>query len=81
MAIANTQIYTSGIFNPIVEKCDGCDRVIEVEANKYCKTYSAPSAKWKLGICNFASHVRPEIIASSAKVNPIKASKRAMGKK
>jgi len=81
MAIANTQIYTSGIFNPIVEKCDGCDRVIEVEAQKYCKTYSAPSAKWKLGICNFASHVKPEILTSKVKVNPLKASKRAMGKR
>lgn len=81
MAIANIQIYTSGIFNPIIDKCEGCDRVIEVESQKFCKTYTSPVAKWKLGICNFASHVKPEVLASTVKVNPLKASKRAMGKR
>jgi len=81
MAIANNQIYTSGIFSPIIDRCDGCDRVIEVESQKFCKTYSTPAAKWKLGICNFASHVKPEVLTSTIKVNPLKASKRAMGKK
>jgi len=81
MATANNQIYTTGIFNPIIDRCDGCDRVIEVESQKFCKTYSAPAAKWKLGICNFASHVKPEVLTSTVKVNPLKASKRAMGKK
>jgi hypothetical protein len=81
MAIANNQIYTTGIFNPVIDRCDGCDRVIEVESQKFCKTYSTPAAKWKLGICNFASHVKPEVLTSTIKVNPLKASKRAMGKK
>ena len=81
MAIANNQIYTTGIFSPVIDRCEGCDRVIEVEAQKFCKTYSAPAAKWKLGICNFASHVKPEVLTSTIKVNPLKASKRAMGKK
>lgn len=81
MAIANNQIYTTGIFNPVIDRCDGCDRVIEVESQKFCKTYTTPAAKWKLGICNFASHVKPEVLTSTIKVNPLKASKRAMGKK
>ena len=81
MAIANNQIYTTGVFSPIIDKCDGCDRVIEVESLKFCKTYSTPAAKWKIGICNFASHVKPEVLTSTIKVNPLKASKRAMGKK
>ena len=81
MATAENQIYTSGIFNPIIEKCEGCERIIEVESQKICKTYISPEAKWKLGICNFASHVKPEITASTIKINPLKASKRAMGKK
>lgn len=81
MAIANNQIYTSGAFTPVIDRCEGCDRVIEVESQKFCKTYSAPAAKWKLGICNFASHVKPEVLTSTVKVNPLKASKRAMGKK
>jgi hypothetical protein len=81
MAIANNQIYTTGIFNPIIDKCEGCERVIEVESQKICKTFTSPAAKWKLGLCNFATHVKPEIITSTVKVNPLKASKRAMGKR
>jgi len=80
MATVDKNLYASGIFNPVIEKCDGCDRVVEVEAAKYCKTYSTPAAKWKLGICNFATHVKPEIVTSTVKVNPLKASKRAAGK-
>lgn len=81
MAIANSQIYTTGVFSPVIDKCIGCDRVIEVESQQFCKTYTSPAAKWKLGICNFASHVKPEIATSTVKVNPLKASKRAMGKR
>jgi hypothetical protein len=73
--------YSSGLFNPIVEKCDGCERIVETNNAKYCQTYAMPEAKWKLSICNFATHIRPEIATSLTKVNPLKASKRAMGKK
>jgi hypothetical protein len=73
--------YTSGLFQPIVDKCLGCERIVEVNDNKYCRTYIYPEAKWRCGICNFATHVKPEIGAVAVKVNPLKASKRAMGKK
>lgn len=73
-------IYASGAFNPAVEKCEGCDRTIEVESTKYCKTYVSPEAKWRLGICNFATHVKPELVVAKIKVNPLKASKRASSK-
>ncbi len=76
----NTEQYSSGLFNPVAEKCDGCDRIIEVDNSKYCQTYVLPEAKWKLGICNFATHVRPEIKVVKIKVNPLKAAKRASGK-
>jgi len=81
MATADNQLYSSGIFSPIVEACDGCERIVEFEDKKYCKTYSVPSAKWKLGICNFATHKKPEILVTKIKVNPLKASKRASSKK
>lgn len=76
----NTEQYTSGLFTPVTEKCDGCDRVIEVDNSKFCQTYAVPEAKWKLGICNFATHVKPEIQVAKIKVNPLKAAKRASGK-
>ena len=81
MAMANKELYTTGVFNPIIDKCVGCDHVIEVESKQYCKTYTSPASKWKLGNCNFATHVKVEIAAATAKVNPLKASKRAMGKR
>lgn len=71
----------SGLFSPIDEKCNGCDRIVEVNAVQYCKTYASPAAKWRLGICNFATHVKPEIVTAKTRVNPLKASKRAMAKK
>ncbi|MDH4320740.1 MAG: PxxKW family cysteine-rich protein [Desulfobulbaceae bacterium] len=72
--------YTSGTFSPIIDKCDGCERAITVDATKYCKSYVNPEAKWRLGICNFATHAKPEITVAKIKVNPLKASKRASSK-
>lgn len=77
----NPSQYSSGFFKSVDEKCSGCERIIEVDASQYCKTYANPAAKWRLGICNFATHVKPEIVSEKNKVNPLKASKRAMGKR
>jgi hypothetical protein len=64
-------------FKPAIDKCEGCERVVEQEGVKYCKTYVNPEAKWKLGICNFATHQKPEIKVAKVRINPLKASKRA----
>ena len=69
--------YEGGLFNPVIDRCEGCERIVEANKEKFCSTYIAPEAKWKLGICNFATHIKPEISATAHKVNPIKASKRA----
>ena len=72
----DTALYSSGFFSPVVEQCDGCERIIEVDSNKYCKSYALPESKWKLGICNFATHQKPEIKIVAVKINPLKAAKR-----
>jgi hypothetical protein len=72
--------YSSGLFNPVIDKCAGCERIVEANNSKYCQTYIMPEAKWKLNICNFATHVKIEIATNQTKINPLKASKRAMGK-
>lgn len=77
----NQDLYSKGIFSPVIEKCDGCDRIVAFEANRYCRTYAEPTAKWRIGICNFATHVKPEITATKIKVNPLKAAKRASKRK
>lgn len=64
------------ILQPVVEQCKGCERVRTFEGQEFCSSYAAPSKKWTLGKCNFATHVKAEVVAK-AKVNPLKASKRA----
>ena len=72
--------YTSGQFQQVIDKCEGCERMVEIETAKYCSTYAMPEAKWRLGLCNFATHVKQEIAVSTLKINPLKASKRAASK-
>ena len=69
--------YSDGRFQPVIEKCEGCGRVVEQEEVKYCKSYLHPAAKWKLGFCNFATHAKPEIDIIKVRINPLKAAKRA----
>ncbi len=78
---ATDERYSSGLFNPIIEQCEGCERIVTANSQQYCQTYLSPEAKWRLGICNFATHKKPEDLAVKVKVNPLKASKRAMAKK
>jgi hypothetical protein len=81
MQTGNAVNYSDGPFQPIIEKCDGCDRIVEENSSQYCKTYTDPTAKWRLGICNFATHAKPEIEVVTVRVNPLKAAKRASSKR
>jgi hypothetical protein len=73
--------YADGRFQPIIDKCEGCGRIVEQASVKYCKSYVNPAAKWKLGFCNFATHAKPEINIVKTRVNPLKAAKRASKRK
>jgi len=70
---------------PITEKCEGCARILVqfgIRQNT-CTACCFPTAKWKNGICNLATHVRKGMSderAESKMLNPLKASKRSMGK-
>jgi len=69
--------YSTGVFQPVIEQCEGCERIVEEDASRYCKTYLNPAAKWRLGMCNFATHAKPEIKVVKVRINPLKAAKRA----
>jgi len=69
--------YNDSGFQPVIEKCDGCSRIIEQEEKQFCTSFLNPAAKWKLGICNFATHAKPEITIAKVRINPLKAAKRA----
>lgn len=73
--------FNDGAFLPIIEKCEGCERIVEAEGGKFCDTYMNPGAKWRLGICNFATHAKPEVTVVKIRVNPLKAAKRASRRK
>lgn len=69
--------YNDGRFKAVIDKCEGCERIVEQEGTQFCMSYLNPEAKWKLGLCNFATHKKPEITVSKVRINPLKAAKRA----
>lgn len=66
---------------PIVEACQGCERVnIEGEIT-FCQAYVRPAYWWDYGrYCPLATHFKLEV-KKDAKVNPLKASKRSAKKR
>lgn len=73
--------FSDGSFLPIIEQCEGCERIVETDGTKYCNTYLNPPAKWRIGLCNFATHAKPEVSLVKVRVNPLKAAKRASRRK
>ncbi len=64
-----------------IEECEGCDRIVEGTIGKVCSAAPEPKMKWAAGLCNFATHRKIELKTVDAKVNPLKASKKASAKK
>lgn len=81
MQASETAKYAGQSFQPIVEQCEGCDRITEEDGARFCRTYLHPAAKWRLGLCNFATHAKPELKLVKVRVNPLKASKRSSRRK
>ena len=77
MQKGTTVNYADGRYKAVIEQCVGCERIVEHEGVSFCSTYVNPEAKWKLGMCNFATHAKPEIAVVKVRVNPLKAAKRA----
>ncbi|MDR2892897.1 MAG: PxxKW family cysteine-rich protein [Deltaproteobacteria bacterium] len=73
---ADGMMYNGFLCKPIIDKCEGCDRVRPFEDQNYCYSFPQPASKWAMGRCNFATHMKTETKAQG-KVNPLKASKRA----
>lgn len=81
MQASETTKYADRSFQKIIEQCDGCERIVEEGSEKFCRTYREPEAKWRLGLCNFATHAKPELKLVKIRVNPLKASKRASSRR
>ena len=70
-------VYKGAVFSTVIDKCEGCGRIRDFEGAQYCSSYPMPNAKWAMGVCNFATHAKTTNGGAQAKVNPLKASKRA----
>jgi hypothetical protein len=64
----------------IIEACFGCSRIVQNEQDQVCKVYIVPKAMWKNRNCIMATHIKKEAIEEKM-MDPLKASKRSMGKK
>jgi hypothetical protein len=73
--------YNGGKCYTIVENCEGCSRILEVEAGRYCSSFPYPAQKWQTTTCTMATHIKKAQKAEEQKINPLKASKRSAGKK
>jgi hypothetical protein len=74
--------YNGGSCLPVIEQCEGCQRVLELPLGQYCSSYPNPSIKWKTSQCNFATHAKAASQTQpQAKINPLKASKRNIKRK
>ena len=69
--------FNGGSCHPIVDQCDGCQRIVEYPTGKYCMSFLDPSTKWKNGSCNMATHIQIDAKKETNKLNPLKASKRS----
>ncbi|MFH0821862.1 MAG: PxxKW family cysteine-rich protein, partial [Pseudomonadota bacterium] len=73
--------FNEGRCLPVVEQCSGCNRTKEYQDGTYCNIAPQPAIKWNKSACNFATHLERAKVEVTQKLNPLKASKRAAGKK
>ncbi len=71
--------FNGGKCRPIVESCEGCERVLQANGDRYCNAFPDPSVKWRRGTCNLATHQKGngKGAKTEQKINPLKASKRS----
>jgi hypothetical protein len=50
--------------SPIVKQCTGCENI----EGDVCRIWASPAAKWRLGVCSSATHVKSEIKGPEEKV-------------
>jgi Family of unknown function (DUF6811) len=73
--------FNGGRCHAVVEQCEGCAKTVTSEEGTFCAVAPNPTTKWARGNCNFATHLQKKVVEQTQKLNPLKASKRAAGKK
>jgi hypothetical protein len=60
--------FLGGSCKPILDKCDGCERILKQADQNYCLSFPDPAAKWRLGACGMATHAKTESKGGETKV-------------
>jgi Family of unknown function (DUF6811) len=68
--------FNGGTCHAIVEQCEGCQKSQAFPTGNYCLVFPDPAAKWRVGKCNMATHLKETVSKTNGKLNPLKASKR-----
>lgn len=68
--------FNGGSCRTVGEQCEGCANIMELSTGRYCLKCPDPSAKWRFGECNMATHARDNNNKEIRRINPLKASKR-----
>ncbi len=68
--------FNGGSCHTVIEQCEGCLKVQDFPTGKYCLIFPDPPAKWRIGTCSMATHVKTTVKKGNGKINPLKASKR-----
>lgn len=72
--------FKGGACLPVVDQCNGCTKIMDLPAGRYCRVFPEPAVKWASGRCAMASHLKIEVKEQIQKINPLKASKRSSKK-
>jgi len=70
--------FNGGSCHTIVDRCEGCQKVLELPTGNFCRVFPDPAIKWRMGTCNMATHIKASNGNKNGKLNPLKASKRRM---
>jgi len=53
--------FNGGSCHQIIDKCEGCNKIIEYATGKYCMIYPNPAGKWAIGGCPSASNKKEPV--------------------
>ncbi len=60
--------FNGGACHPIVEQCQGCERILTLTEGVFCAVAPDPAIKWRRGSCNMATHKKAGAKNGEAKV-------------
>lgn len=70
--------FFGGSCKPVIDKCEGCAKIITYNSENYCSSFPDPASRWQNGTCNMATHIKRDVEQIKKKINPLKASKKGI---